>query len=217
MLSVRNLLIEPQTQPQSASHIHHAQHKEPSKRASVLNISSLLNDQDDSYTQINLSKRQHQCTYTPHYALGGYSPKLPSISSQHYYPTGKFQQRTARQHQLESREIERELLAGRRQSSSSASSSSVSSLIVASHQHDDDEKDNLPLKAKRRRASSRQVDVLNKVFERTFFPSTQLRTELGRQLGMSPRTVQIWFQNKRQAIRTRERSNSSRENSISSE
>ncbi|KAL1935755.1 hypothetical protein VTP01DRAFT_4895 [Rhizomucor pusillus] len=62
-----------------------------------------------------------------------------------------------------------------------------------------------PLKAKRKRANAKQLEVLNRVFDRTFFPSTQLRAELGRQLGMSPRTVQIWFQNRRQAIRTRER------------
>ncbi|KAI9299711.1 Homeodomain-like protein, partial [Cunninghamella echinulata] len=61
------------------------------------------------------------------------------------------------------------------------------------------------LKAKRRRANSKQLQILNQVFERTFFPSTQMRAELGRQLGMSPRTVQIWFQNKRQAMRTREK------------
>ncbi|OAC99774.1 Homeodomain-like DNA binding domain-containing transcription factor, partial [Mucor lusitanicus CBS 277.49] len=56
-------------------------------------------------------------------------------------------------------------------------------------------------KAKRKRASPSQLSVLNRVFEQTFFPSTELRMELGKQLGMSPRTVQIWFQNKRQSIR----------------
>ncbi|ORX51954.1 hypothetical protein DM01DRAFT_1336944 [Hesseltinella vesiculosa] len=61
------------------------------------------------------------------------------------------------------------------------------------------------VKAKRRRANAKQLQILNQVFERTFFPSTQMRAELGRQLGMSPRTVQIWFQNKRQAMRTREK------------
>jgi hypothetical protein len=61
------------------------------------------------------------------------------------------------------------------------------------------------LKAKRKRANAYQLDVLNRVFEQTFFPSTELRAELGKQLGMSPRTVQIWFQNKRQSIRTRQR------------
>ncbi|KAI9314924.1 hypothetical protein BX666DRAFT_2029161 [Dichotomocladium elegans] len=61
------------------------------------------------------------------------------------------------------------------------------------------------IKAKRRRANAKQLEVLNRVFDRTVFPSTQLRADLGRQLGMTPRTVQIWFQNRRQAIRTRER------------
>ncbi|CAO3645305.1 unnamed protein product [Cunninghamella blakesleeana] len=61
------------------------------------------------------------------------------------------------------------------------------------------------MKAKRRRANTKQLEVLNRVFEKTFFPSTQLRAQLGRQLGMSPRTVQIWFQNRRQAIRNREK------------
>ncbi|CEP11144.1 hypothetical protein [Parasitella parasitica] len=68
-----------------------------------------------------------------------------------------------------------------------------------------DEYDDGPVKPKRRRASPHQLSVLNRVFEQTFFPSTELRMELGKQLGMSPRTVQIWFQNKRQSIRTRER------------
>jgi hypothetical protein len=71
---------------------------------------------------------------------------------------------------------------------------------------DEDEEDSdSPIKAKRRRANAKQLEVLNRVFDRTFFPSTQMRAELGRQLGMSPRTVQIWFQNRRQAMRTRER------------
>ncbi|EPB85787.1 hypothetical protein HMPREF1544_07456 [Mucor circinelloides 1006PhL] len=70
---------------------------------------------------------------------------------------------------------------------------------------DEDEDSDSPIKAKRRRANAKQLEVLNRVFDRTFFPSTQMRAELGRQLGMSPRTVQIWFQNRRQAMRTRER------------
>ncbi|KAI9256680.1 hypothetical protein BY458DRAFT_519238 [Sporodiniella umbellata] len=60
-------------------------------------------------------------------------------------------------------------------------------------------------KIKRKRASPDQLAVLNRVFSRTYFPSTELRRSLGKQLGMSPRTVQIWFQNKRQALRTRGR------------
>ncbi|KAI9013994.1 hypothetical protein CLU79DRAFT_768000 [Phycomyces nitens] len=61
------------------------------------------------------------------------------------------------------------------------------------------------LKPKRRRANAKQLEVLNRVFERTSFPTTQVRNELGQQLGMSPRTVQIWFQNRRQAIRMQEK------------
>ncbi|KAF7729255.1 hypothetical protein EC973_004785 [Apophysomyces ossiformis] len=60
-------------------------------------------------------------------------------------------------------------------------------------------------KVKRKRASPFQLSVLNHVFNQTYFPSTELRIELGKLLGMSPRTVQIWFQNKRQSIRTQER------------
>src|SRR5271169_935434 len=57
------------------------------------------------------------------------------------------------------------------------------------------------LKPKRKRATSGQLRVLNSVFQSTFFPSTELRIALGKELNMSPRTVQIWFQNKRQSWR----------------
>ncbi|ORX93235.1 Homeodomain-like protein, partial [Basidiobolus meristosporus CBS 931.73] len=59
------------------------------------------------------------------------------------------------------------------------------------------------VKPKRKRANATQLKVLNQLFQQTFFPSTELRIQLGKQLGMSPRTVQIWFQNKRQAWRIR--------------
>ncbi|KAG1440363.1 hypothetical protein G6F56_011955 [Rhizopus delemar] len=85
---------------------------------------------------------------------------------------------------------------------SSLSSSPASSSYPFPHQDEDWEED---IKTKRKRANSKQLQVLNKVFDRTFFPSTQVRAELGRQLNMSPRTVQIWFQNRRQAMRTKER------------
>ncbi|ORX47188.1 homeobox-domain-containing protein [Hesseltinella vesiculosa] len=55
------------------------------------------------------------------------------------------------------------------------------------------------LKAKRKRASPAQIMVLEHIFDHTAFPSTALRQELGEKLGMNPRAVQIWFQNKRQA------------------
>lgn len=54
-------------------------------------------------------------------------------------------------------------------------------------------------KAKRKRASPHQVALLNQIYEYTTFPSTELRKVIGKELGMAPRTVQIWFQNRRQA------------------
>lgn len=219
MLSVRSLLIDPQ--PQSQAQIHQPQQRQA--RPSILDIASLLNDQDDSCLHMMLTGQQQHHSYYTHQHQANYSRKSQPTPSHPYHSIDKHQRRSSRQHLIESRKIEQELLDERRQSSSSNSSSvysfttSKSSSQDAGVQDQDVESD-LPLKAKRRRASSKQLHVLNKVFERTFFPSTQLRAELGRQLGMSPRTVQIWFQNKRQAIRTRERtSSSSRENSTSPE
>ncbi|KAJ3414030.1 hypothetical protein HDV05_007155 [Chytridiales sp. JEL 0842] len=53
-------------------------------------------------------------------------------------------------------------------------------------------------KSKRKRATPEQLRVLHAVLEKTFFPATELRNALAKQLGMTPRAVQIWFQNKRQ-------------------
>ena len=61
---------------------------------------------------------------------------------------------------------------------------------------------NRPVKPKRKRATSQQVNKLNEVFEQTFFPSSEVRLNLAMELGMTPRTVQIWFQNKRQGWRS---------------
>ena len=49
--------------------------------------------------------------------------------------------------------------------------------------------------------TSSQCRVLNKVLEQTAFPSTEIRENLAKILGMKPRTVQIWFQNQRQKSR----------------
>lgn len=61
----------------------------------------------------------------------------------------------------------------------------------------------LPAKKKRKRASGKQLETLNMVYARTAFPTTEERHELARQLDMSPRSVQIWFQNRRQSQRER--------------
>ncbi|KAI8818433.1 uncharacterized protein EV422DRAFT_188355 [Fimicolochytrium jonesii] len=58
-------------------------------------------------------------------------------------------------------------------------------------------------KLKRKRATPSQLHVLNAVFAQTHFPSTDLRIRIAEQLGMTPRAVQIWFQNKRQGERVK--------------
>ncbi|KAF8481493.1 Homeodomain-like protein, partial [Gautieria morchelliformis] len=58
-----------------------------------------------------------------------------------------------------------------------------------------------PVKKKRKRADANQLRVLNATYQRTAFPSTQERESLAKELDMSPRSVQIWFQNKRQSMR----------------
>ncbi|KAJ3119776.1 hypothetical protein HK098_005181 [Nowakowskiella sp. JEL0407] len=56
----------------------------------------------------------------------------------------------------------------------------------------------IPPKTPRRKTSEGQLKVLNKVFERWPAPSTSLRRVIGEEVEMCPRTVQVWFQNKRQ-------------------
>lgn len=54
------------------------------------------------------------------------------------------------------------------------------------------------VKPKRKRASPEQIAKLKEVFKVTPFPPLELRQLLARSLGMSMRSVQIWFQNHRQ-------------------
>jgi len=49
--------------------------------------------------------------------------------------------------------------------------------------------------------TSQQLVVLEKVFAFDQFPNFDLRTNLGEQLSMTPRRVQIWFQNKRAKLK----------------
>lgn len=49
------------------------------------------------------------------------------------------------------------------------------------------------VKKKHKRADARQVEVLNKVYARTAFPSAKERKQLAKYLDMSPRQVQIWL------------------------
>jgi homeobox protein YOX1/YHP1 len=57
------------------------------------------------------------------------------------------------------------------------------------------------IRKKRKRADARQLEALNRMYARTAFPSTEERQQLARNLDMSARSVQIWFQNKRRARR----------------
>ncbi|KAG8720381.1 hypothetical protein FRC08_000403 [Ceratobasidium sp. 394] len=56
-------------------------------------------------------------------------------------------------------------------------------------------------KPKRRRANATQLQLLNETYARTMFPATEERAEIARRINMTPRQVQIWFQNRRQASR----------------
>ncbi|KAK7472661.1 hypothetical protein VKT23_000774 [Stygiomarasmius scandens] len=57
------------------------------------------------------------------------------------------------------------------------------------------------IKKKRKRADAAQLKILNETYARTAFPSTEERQALAKELDMSARSVQIWFQNKRQSMR----------------
>ncbi|KAJ2845864.1 hypothetical protein IWW36_004611, partial [Coemansia brasiliensis] len=50
---------------------------------------------------------------------------------------------------------------------------------------------------KRHRLTPEQTRKLLEVFEKTTKPDSEMRKALGKQLGMTSRTVQIWFQNRR--------------------
>ncbi|KAF5326264.1 hypothetical protein D9611_000034 [Ephemerocybe angulata] len=65
------------------------------------------------------------------------------------------------------------------------------------------------VKKKRKRADAAQLKVLNETYARTAFPSTEERHSLAKALDMSARSVQIWFQNKRQSMRQTNRQSNS--------
>lgn len=52
-------------------------------------------------------------------------------------------------------------------------------------------------KVKRYRPSWQQRILLEQIFEKNQYPDLNLRTQLAGQLGITPRKVQIWFQNRR--------------------
>ncbi|CAI4047792.1 hypothetical protein SKDZ_13G1060 [Saccharomyces kudriavzevii ZP591] len=62
--------------------------------------------------------------------------------------------------------------------------------------------DNAPLaRRKRRRTSSQELSILQGEFEKCPAPSKEKRTELADSCHMTEKAIQIWFQNKRQAVK----------------
>lgn len=89
------------------------------------------------------------------------------------------------------------------QTASLGSADSVESFSVGSSTHgDDSDLDEGRIKPKRKRANARQLEILKRTFKQTPFPDSELRRRLAKELGMTPRSVQIWFQNQRQLARS---------------
>ncbi|TIA93581.1 hypothetical protein E3P99_00072 [Wallemia hederae] len=65
-----------------------------------------------------------------------------------------------------------------------------------------------PIKAKRKRANAYQLERLQQCYDINPFPSNEERQCLAIELGMSPNSVRIWYQNKRQALRNYEKAQS---------
>jgi len=55
---------------------------------------------------------------------------------------------------------------------------------------------------RRERASIEQVAFLERIFALEMLPSAETRAKLAQRLGMSPKRVQIWFQNKRARLKS---------------
>jgi len=60
-----------------------------------------------------------------------------------------------------------------------------------------EEKEKTPQPKKRQRTSPEQLEILERVYEQERLPGLDLRKELAQKLKMTPRRVQVWFQNKR--------------------
>ncbi|KAJ3412261.1 hypothetical protein HDV05_001020 [Chytridiales sp. JEL 0842] len=74
--------------------------------------------------------------------------------------------------------------------------------FLQQHNHDPEKKRSTK---KRPRATATQLSVLENVFSETHHPDSAKRKQLAGQLGMTERSVQIWFQNKRARLRQNER------------
>lgn len=62
----------------------------------------------------------------------------------------------------------------------------------------------------RKRTTKAQLRVLERTFETCPRPDSLMRKKLGDQLGMTPRSVQVWFQNRRAKIKKMQQSEENR-------
>lgn len=69
------------------------------------------------------------------------------------------------------------------------------------------------VKKRRRRTSQRELEILENHFKINTLPSYTQREQLARDTGMTPRSVQVWFQNKRQSLKKRNMSGPNTKNS----
>ena len=89
---------------------------------------------------------------------------------------------------------------------------SVTSLSSFSGHESPNEILSLPLassrncKVQRKRIAAEQTNILQGLFESGIhFPNREMRDRLSNELNLSPRTIQVWFQNRRQAARNKAR------------
>ncbi|KAH7888556.1 hypothetical protein F5I97DRAFT_1935060 [Phlebopus sp. FC_14] len=141
---------------------------------------------------------QHQTSYSypPVPDPRGHSSQLPSMHHAHQMPMGMYPPERGLPAQIEAH--------GPSPYARGAVTNSVltqepSSVLVTEEP---------VIKKKRKRADAAQLKVLNETYARTAFPSTEERAELAKKLDMSARSVQIWFQNKRQSMRQTSRQTS---------
>jgi hypothetical protein len=71
-----------------------------------------------------------------------------------------------------------------------------------------------PNKAKRRRTTPDQLAILEKFFAGCRTPNGEQRKDLSKRTGMTERSVQIWFQNRRAKVKSLERRQSSQRNQM---
>lgn len=82
--------------------------------------------------------------------------------------------------------------------SNSSSSGEHTEKVAESPSNHDDESDRKP---KRCKISRQQLNTLINSFEEEPLPNFEQRQAIAKQLGMTPRSVQIWFQNRRQRLK----------------